>query len=349
MGVINLEQIEIDYRIFKRNHTLKEFEREAYLSLFTNENIPSVICEGVFKEAQEAYSQYLFVVAEHHLRYTAEIGYNRTEQYWGETLSGKRELKERTVTDWRSISGETEESALSSCELSNALKEYVDDFQEETGVEDFENTVEETGWKAAVSPYAEGMVSVEPVHPKSWHVEAATARGAGFIATHCEFNLPGDISDNFQYVAESKVNACVNVIVSNYILPFELNGKKYGVTAYALNNKMRLQYCPTENVEQAQKDRDKTKRRTSLFLPLLFFMIWFFADISFLPIVWMALYAIGHRLYWEQKTITKSTKTKEEWQIEKREKLKVLFEEKGFSPLNETELKRFDAWKQTNN
>ncbi|MBQ8374415.1 MAG: hypothetical protein IJX98_02435 [Clostridia bacterium] len=357
------ESLGIDCFVLKSNYELAAFQRAAYLELFANVDVPAKISEAKFGEASEIYWQFLLMQGRYDLKYKAEIGYDRTEQYWatekeyknGQTYE-KKVLKERTVTDWQPYSGEDEGEAWSSSMIVNPMAEYFasgSDAGEYSQTSRFETCLSKADRLGDImSEYAQSGCDERPVAPTGTNRDNALLSGAAEVAINIKSKLPGDHYRNFDYSSKSEVISEMHVTVPAYQLPFELEGEKYAVDAYAVNNDVHLTKAPKEDAGGDIKEKQKLLRRLTRYIPMgiSFLLAFIFMATGNEDAYWSFMllgigYVIAHAVFFHFKNKKETEKAHELSQEAKKQALEEIFKKLGMQPMSAAELAYFDAWK----
>lgn len=113
----------------------KDFKKSVYYFLTTQRTPADILDNTTFKKIEKNDAQFLTIDARYNGNYSASIGYDRKEQYIAQEKVYDPEIKdyivknvtkERTVTDWRPVSGPVSTSQKSCVQLGIGGKDALD-------------------------------------------------------------------------------------------------------------------------------------------------------------------------------------------------------------------------------
>ncbi len=278
--IINKKENEPDGGLFTFEKALEidEFERNAYISLYSNVDVPSRIDDAMFSRAELEIAQYVSVESEHRLHYTASIGYNRTETYYDYVTvyrNGRsyrdRVTRQRTVTDWDAISGDHEEEGIVTC----VRIDEKGNIRDEVAIA---NLISEQGGKGLVGIETQNL-RVKPIMPSDEQIEAALEYAEVKARAHAESALPGDIVKDFRSTGSKKVKKIDTIVSPEYLMSYSFEGGEYQMKSIWSSKTVIHSDVPSENVAHNEQVNARKKKNKQLLLGIIPFALLFIIGI----------------------------------------------------------------------
>ncbi len=278
--IINKKENEPDggFFTFERALEIDEFERNAYISLYSNVDVPSRIDDAMFSRAELEIAQYVSVESEHKLHYTASIGYDRTETYYDYVTvyrNGRsykdRVARQRTVTDWDAISGDHEEEEIITC----LRIDKKGDIKDEIAIADL---VAEQGGKKLVGIETQNL-RVKPIMPSDEQIEAALEYAEVKANAYAESSLPGDHVKDFRSSGSKKAKKIDTIVSPEYLISYNFEGRDYQMKSSWSSKAVMHSDMPRENVANSEQEMARKKRSKQLLLGIIPFALIFIIGI----------------------------------------------------------------------
>ncbi len=278
--IINKKENEPDGGLFTFEKALEidEFERNAYISLYSNIDVPSRIDNAIFSKSELEIAQYVSVESEHRLHYTASIGYNRTETYYDYVTvyrNGRsyrdRVTRQRTVTDWDAISGDHEEDGIVTCVRIDEKGNIKDEVA-------IANLIAEQGGKGLVSIETQNL-RVKPIMPSDEQIEAALEYAEVKASAYAESSLPGDQVKDFRSTGSKRAKKIDTIVSPEYLIEYSFEGKDYQMKSSWSSKAIMHSDMPRENVAHNEQVNARKKRSRQLLLGIIPFALLFIIGI----------------------------------------------------------------------
>ena len=251
----------IHYKKLIGKQTKEDFVRKAYVKLYSAVDFPanndvqfSDVCENTVQIAKQ--------LSYFDIDYTAEIGYNREEQYadkesyynkeLGKTMT-RTVIKNRTVTDWQPYSGKAVDKSGTAAKIISVGNETdLGDLNEEQSSKYFDysfdlfDAISEDGETEVIDSEGEGFAEISD---KSRSALIGNCYKEAEFAT--EHELPGDTHRNFRTNRTIKYEIPFLYSVVARKLAFYIDGEPHFVKQLSTEKEPRI-YCSYKNVNSAE-------------------------------------------------------------------------------------------------
>lgn len=346
-------------------YTLEGFKRSGLVNLFADVNIPSDIKEAEFKEAYKKYSNYTMVDSDFDVTFTVDIGYDRQETYteykkeYDSTIKQYRTVpvtKTRTVTDWKPFSG--------SCKKNGVVGTVKADNNDDLEVSKDYHVKESIRFNRYADELCDNAIPIQGSGFEDKEIKcdeklASRALMSAQMKVEHGLSLPGDHERNLELYGTATANQVVNLVVGEYVMPFEYNEKKYEIKQYQSLPGIVNDYYPSEGLKIDRADKLRKEKKKSIILSIIVGLA-LGVILAQIPISILQMFgafigiglAIAGSIFFARKYDTKinavETEFKEINQQEKLEALEKLFQKLGYGELKPEEIERFSAWKEEN-
>lgn len=249
------------YKVAVKGAQTKEgFIRDSLIQLYSACDAPETIDSVELKQVNESNYQFLGCSGEFDVEYTAEIGYDRSEQYldtvreYDSTLKkhvNRTVVKERTVTDWRPHSGKVHKETVSLIQLeNNDTVDYGDldpDVASCYGYYYYND--QEVVSSGILKTDEEALAQYDFAEPAEHHLLEALdgAQSRANIEVKCE--LPGDKNRNFRPDTKNTNAEFFVYAVKRFKTAFEFNGKTHYLKQFTTEAEPTI-YCSAMNSDE---------------------------------------------------------------------------------------------------
>ena len=242
------------------SQTKEGFIRDSLVELYSACDAPETIDSIELQEVDESDYQFLSCSAEFEGEYTAEIGYDRKEQYLEEVSEYNAELKrrvsrtvvkERTVTDWRPHSGKFHKSGVSLKPFGNNDAMDLGDLDPEVAQRygHYSYDAKRVLSGGTVKADEETLAKYAFGEPSDQHLAAALAEAESDAESAVRWELPGDHYRNFRPDTNVKEMNFNVFAIKRFKTAFDFMGKTHFLKQFATEPQPTI-YCSAMNSDE---------------------------------------------------------------------------------------------------
>lgn len=218
--------------------TKDSFIRDSLIEIYSSIDAPVSIDSIEFSDVYESTYQIMGQTADYEISYSAEIGYDRQEQYvaqkkeWDSNL-GKHVMRNvietRTVTDWQPYNGTVTKKGAAFMELTNDDKVDLGDLDEKVcgcyGDYGYEKSEVALNGDPAINP--EKIAAIDFVEPTSYQSDYLLEKGAFGPTNEVKWEMPGDHNRNLRMTYKAQNIVPTVFAVKRFKSAFEFDGKTH--------------------------------------------------------------------------------------------------------------------------
>lgn len=230
--------------------------RNVFIDLADDPNSPEDIFDSEFGTVIREIDQYLCVIYDVNVAYSASVGYDRRETYYERGSDGNLKEKTRTVTDWRPVSGQK----IFTEGASYVLKTNGDPDEQRSRFRTLLKTADES------IPFEQGNVDVKPIVPTDEVYYAARGNAESQAESECRDSLPGDHVRDFRASSVSELKISAVYVVPDYVLPYKYKGAEYSSREYACSTTVAKSKRPSD---EANKKKNVSAKLRPIAVPAL--------------------------------------------------------------------------------
>lgn len=263
------------YRVAITGAQTKEgFIRDSLIKLYSACDAPETIDSVELREVNESNYQFLGCNGEFDVEYTAEIGYDRKEQYldtvrqYDSTLKqhvNRTVVKERIVTDWRPHSGKGHKQTVSLIALeNNDTVDYGDlDPDVARSYSDYDYDRHHVVGYGVVNTDKDTLSRFEFSDPSDRQLMDAMNLAKSHAEIEVNVELPGDHNRNFRPDTKATSAEFFVYAVKRFKTSFEFHGKTHFLKQFTTESEPTI-YCSAMNSdEEAASIRDAQAKELS--------------------------------------------------------------------------------------
>lgn len=244
-------------------HTKESFVRDSLIEIYSAIDAPVSIDSIELSDVYESTYQILGQTSDYEISYTAEIGYDRQEQYvdteevYDKDLQRritKNVIKTRTVTDWQPYNGTVTKKGAAFNEITNDDTVDLGDLDEITAIRYGSYSYEEaevTLNGSAVDPGE--LVFIEPTDSD---IYSLISHGAIRPTVNTESEMPGDRSRNVRIDYKVHNTEVTVFAVKRFKAAFDFEGQTHFAKQFTTEHIPQI-YCSYTEKDNVLEDLKK--------------------------------------------------------------------------------------------
>lgn len=248
-------------------NTKESFVRDSLIEIYSAIDAPVSIDSIEFSEVYESTYQILGQTSDYEFTYSAEIGYDRQEQYIDEERVYDKDLqktitrnvvKTRTVTDWQPYNGSATKKGAGFTELSNDDTVDLGDMDEIIACKCAGFGYEETEVALNGSPVSDPEILSKVVfaEPTAADLHYVTERGAIKPGIEVESEMPGDHIRNLRMQRKVLNTEATVFAVRRFKTAFNFDGKTHFARQFTTEKSPQI-FCSYRKEDATLEDLKK--------------------------------------------------------------------------------------------